>query len=159
MTRTAKLLLLGGVATFGLAAAAAADAGGRGGHHWRGHGGGFGPGLFETFDANGDGRLTQAEVDQARQGRLAEFDQNGDGNLSLDEYQALWMDAMRERMVDRFQALDDDADATVTGEEFLEPYGRMISRLDADDDGEITTDELRRRGERRGDDGDDDERD
>ena len=57
--------------------------------------------LFEAFDANQDGTLTQAEVDQARQAKLAEFDADGDGSLSLEEYQALWLDAMRERMVDR----------------------------------------------------------
>jgi Ca2+-binding EF-hand superfamily protein len=98
--------------------------------------------------------VTQAEIDQARQSRLAEFDQNGDGSLSLEEYQALWMDAMRERMVDRFQAHDDDGDALITVEEFAEPYDRMVSRLDRNGDGALTPDELRRHGERGGRDGD-----
>ena len=52
--------------------------------------------------------------------RLAEFDADNDGSLTLEEYQALWLDAMRERMVDRFQAHDDDGDAIVTVEEFVE---------------------------------------
>ena len=76
--------------------------------------------LFEAFDANQDGTLTQAEIDQARQAKLTEFDRDGDGSLTLEEYQALWMDAMRERMVDRFQAHDDDGDGMVTAEEFGE---------------------------------------
>ena len=107
--------------------------------------------LFEQFDANQDGRLTQAEIDQVRQSRLAEFDQNGDGKLTLEEYQALWMAAMRERMVDRFQSHDDDGDGLVTVEEFAEPFDRVIVRFDRNGDGELTLDEVRRRGGRDGD--------
>lgn len=33
-----------------------------------------GPSMLETFDANGDGSLLQAEVDQFRADRLAKFD-------------------------------------------------------------------------------------
>jgi Ca2+-binding EF-hand superfamily protein len=151
MTRTKKYLLATGALALGAAAFAGASlaGGGWGGHHGWGHGGGMG--FFEQFDANQDGRLTQAEVDEVRRGQLTEFDQNGDGSLTLEEYQALWLDAMREHMVDRFQAHDDDGDGMVTAEEFGERFDRMISRLDADNDGEVTLDEMRQRGERRGD--------
>ena len=158
MTRTTKLLLASGALGLGAAAFAGASlAGGWGGYHAWGHheaGGHHGGGamrFFEQFDANQDGRLTQAEIDQVRQRRLAEFDQNGDGSLALEEYQALWLDAMRERMVDRFQAHDDDGDGLVTAEEFGEPFDRMVSRLDRNGDGEVSADEMRHRGERRGD--------
>lgn len=151
MTRTKKYLLAVGALALGAAAFAGASlAGGDWGRH---HGGGHGGGMrfFEQFDANQDGRITQAEVDEVRRSRLSEFDQNGDGSLTLEEYQALWLDAMRERMVDRFQAHDDDGDGVVTAEEFGEPFDRMVGRLDADDDGEVTLDEMRQRGERGGD--------
>ena len=116
------------------------------GEHRGGHGG-FkrGERLFENFDANSDGKLTQAEVDQTRSERFASFDTDKDGKLSLPEYQALWSDAMRSRMVDRFQGLDDDGDAAVTSDEFLAPFGKVVSRMDRDDNGELTRDELRRR--------------
>jgi hypothetical protein len=98
MTKTNRLLLAGGTLALGAAVFAGASlADGWGRHHGGGHHGGGAMRLFEQFDANQDGRLTQAEIDQARQSRLAEFDQDGDGSLSLEEYQALWMDAMRER--------------------------------------------------------------
>jgi Ca2+-binding EF-hand superfamily protein len=144
------LLLAGGTLALGAALFAGASvAGGWGGHHgWGRHGGAVF--LFEQYDANQDGRLTQAEIDQVRQSRLAEFDQNGDGKLTLDEYQALWMAAMRERMVDRFQAHDDDGDGMVTVEEFGESFDRMVGRLDANDDGTLTPDEMHHRGEGRG---------
>ena len=58
---------------------------------------------------------------------------------------------MRERMVDRFQAHDDDGDGMVTVEEFGKPFDRMVIRLDANDDGELTLDEMQGRGDRRGD--------
>ena len=157
MTKTNRLLLASGALALGAAVFAGASlADGWGQHHGSGHHEGWGRHgggamrFFEQFDANQDGRLTQAEIDQVRQSRLAEFDQNGDGSLSLEEYQALWMDAMRERMVDRFQSHDDDGDGLVTSEEFGAPFDRMISRLDRNGDGEVTLDELQRRGERGG---------
>ena len=152
MTKTKRYLLATGALALGAAAFAGATLadGGWGRHHGWGHHGARGMAFFERFDANGDGRLTQAEIDEVRQSRLAEFDQDGDGSLTLEEYQALWLDAMRERMVDRFQAHDDDGDGMVTAEEFGEPFDRMVLRLDANDDGEVTLDEMRRRGERRG---------
>ena len=151
MTRTTRLLLTTGAIALGAAAFAGASLadGGWGRHHGGGgHHGAPGERLFEAFDANQDGTLTQAEVDQARQAKLAEFDADGDGSLDLEEYQALWLDAMRERMVDQFQAHDDDGDGMVTAEEFGERFSRIVSRLDDDGDGEVTMDELRERGMR-----------
>lgn len=104
--------------------------------------------LFERFDANDDGTLTQGEVDGARARRMARFDTDKDGRLSLKEFEGLWLDFMRERMVDRFQQLDSDGDAAVTAQEFARPFKRVIRRLDRDGDGEISIKELRsgRRG-------------
>ena len=106
-----------------------------------------GPSMLETFDADGDGSLKQAEVDQFRSDRLAKFDSNGDDQLTLEEYQVLWLDAMRERMVDAFQRLDNDGDAMVTREEFLEPFAQLVRRLDRDADGMVTQEEMRVRRE------------
>ena len=91
-----------------------------------------------------DGKLTQSEIDAARRDRLAKFDDNNDGKLSLEEYQDLWLDAMRERMVDRFQKLDADGDAVVTVYEFGQPFEKMVERRDRDGDGELTAADFRR---------------
>jgi Ca2+-binding EF-hand superfamily protein len=151
MTKTSKLLLATGAVGLGaalLAGVSLAD-GRHGGHGF--HGGAW---LFETFDVNDDGTLTQAEIEEVRQSRLTEFDANGDGSLSLEEYQALWVDAMRERMVDRFQDHDDDGDGLVTAEEFGEPFDRIVSRLDDNGDGQVTEEEARSRHHDRDHDGD-----
>jgi Ca2+-binding EF-hand superfamily protein len=148
MTRTTRLLLATGVVALGATALAGASLADRGWgrHHggW-GHHGGSGERLFEAFDVNQDGTLTQAEVDQARQAKLAEFDADGDGSLNLEEYQALWLDAMRERMVDQFQSHDDDGDGVVTVEEFGDRFSSIVIRFDSDGDGTVTTNELRER--------------
>lgn len=138
-----------------------------GGFHGAGfHGGDFhgqagirgrfrGQRLFAAFDTDKDDVLTQAEVDKARGAQFAKFDKDGNGSLGLAEFQALWMEVRRKRMVDAFQRHDDDGDAKVTRSEFNERFARIISRLDSDGDGKVTRAELRerflsRRGYRRG---------
>ena len=114
--------------------------GGHGGHH----GGRYMLRMFESYDSNGDGKLTQAEIDGVRAARLTQFDTDGDGSLSLTEYQGLWMDAMRERMVDRFQDLDDDGDGMVTKDEFAKPFARVVRYMDFNDDGAIGREDMGR---------------
>jgi len=100
--------------------------------------------LIETFDTDGDGSVTQEEIVTMRETRLSEFDANKDGRLDLSEYQALWLDAMRERMVDQFQAHDDDGDGLVTVEEFNEQFANLVKRRDRNGDGVINADDTKR---------------
>jgi hypothetical protein len=108
--------------------------------------------LIETFDADGDGGVTQEEIISVRETKLSEFDANKDGSLDLTEYQALWLDAMHERMVDRFQAHDDDGDGSVTVEEFTERFTKLVERRDRNGDGVLNSDDTKR-PERKGPDG------
>lgn len=105
--------------------------------------------LFKTYDTNADGALTQQEIDTARTAKFSEFDGNGDGQLSLDEYQALWADAMRAAMVDRFQAHDENGDGQVTSEEFAAQLSDLVARLDRNGDGALSREDMRRSGSRR----------
>ena len=99
--------------------------------------------LLELYDTDGDGSVTQGEIDSVRADRLASFDADDDGQLTLAEYEALLLDAMRERMVDQFQRHDDDGDGLVTGDEFGEGFVNLVARRDRNDDGVLNADDLR----------------
>lgn len=139
------ILIAGGVAL--LTGAAVTPVMARGWHD-RGPGPG-GPGatrMFERFDTNQDGRVTQEEVNNARRDQLTRFDRNGDGQLSLEEYQALWLDVMRPMMVRDFQRHDADGNAQVTVTEFQARFTDMVTEFDRNNDGAVSRDELRPRG-------------
>ena len=160
-TRTLAILSLGAAVLVGGATlAATSQAGNRGGNAGRGlydleqqggmMGGGTGVGmtdrdmqsLMSAYDKNGDGKLTQEEVNAGRAARLGAFDTNGDGKLSLGEYKALWLDAMHSRMVDRFQYLDEDGNGLVTADEFTRPYSTLVRHMDTNGDGAMNLNDM-----------------
>ena len=94
--------------------------------------------MFDAVDADGDGRLTQAEVDKARNERHAAHDADGDGNLDLEEFAGLWHETVRPLTVRAFQVLDTDGDAVVTRAEYDRPLADIVERLDRDGDGGLS---------------------
>ena len=100
---------------------------------------------LERYDLDEDGSITQEEVDQFRADRLKAFDKDGNGTLSLEEYEALWLDAMKRRMVRMFQKHDRDGDGEVTTEEFSERTKHMVLRRDRNEDGVLNKDDLPRK--------------
>ena len=94
--------------------------------------------MFEAVDADGDGKLIQAEIDKLRNDRHAAHDANGDGNLSLEEFAGLWHETTRPLTVRAFQMLDTDGDAVVTRAEYDRPLAGIVERLDRDRDGGLS---------------------
>ena len=138
LTAIAVAAALGGTALAGASYA---------GHRGGGHGMGFiGKGqlavsameMFDSIDADGDGKLTQAEVDRLRNDRHAAHDADGDGNLSLEEFAGLWHETTRPLTVRAFQILDTDGDAVVTRAEYDRPLAGIVERLDRDGDGGLS---------------------
>jgi len=128
--------------------------------------GGFGGAMlmerFDEVDADGDGAVTEAELEAHAKARFDAADSNGDGKLDAAELEARAEQARQERlarmaarMIDR---ADSDGDGAIT---FAEAEAarpdratRLFERADADDDGAISREEaeeaLKRFGERRG---------
>ena len=156
-TRTLLILTTAGVLLGATALAAAAQPYGPGGCRHDGpavmRGTGFGPGamtgpragarLLGGLDRDGDGTVTLEEARATVDARLATHDADGDGVLVLDEFAALHAAAVRPRMIDRFQAFDEDGDGRVTPEEMRAPVAFRLQRMDRDGDGAVGPDDRR----------------
>lgn len=115
---------------------------------------------FEQLDADGDGKVTAAELEAYPAARAAErfaaADTNGDGALSPDELAAS-IDRMRSEAI--MSRLDSDGDGTISqtemeaamggGRASATPGERMLDRVDTDDDGAISAEEYNAFSERR----------
>jgi hypothetical protein len=99
--------------------------------------------IFDRFDLDGNGAVSQAEVDGLRKSEIAKHDTDGNGKLNLKEFEALWLGYVRNRMVDHFQRLDSDGNAEVTDAEIARPLNMMMTWMDRNDDKTLTRDELR----------------
>ena len=162
MTRKKKIIIGGAVAVAAVGAIAAATISeahdrGRFGGGWHMKHASYGGGhhgarmgmrvqkLFDEVDADKDGKITESELTQYRVARISKVDANGDGALQMDEFQTIWADVMRPRMVDHFQFLDEDGDGTISEAEITTPLSMITGRLDRNDDGVIARDELKRK--------------
>jgi Ca2+-binding EF-hand superfamily protein len=141
MMKMKKTLLIAGAA--GLAAITAlagfAMADMDGGGHGRGHDRGrHWQGVFERYDANKDGKVTQEEIDNNRQAWYAEFDIDKDGKLSIVEFEKLWLKARHRMMVREFQFFDTDGDGNVTILEYKGPLEDLVVERDRNNDGALS---------------------
>jgi hypothetical protein len=147
MKRSTKLLTAASVFVLGIATVAGTGNARGYGHKSMGiHHGGHGMRMMERFDNDGDGKVTAEEMVAVRDKAMANYDANKDGNLSIDEFQGLWLEHMRPRMVRHFQRLDADGDAKLTQVEMKKIMQRIMSRMDRDNDGAISKDDRRGRG-------------
>jgi len=135
------ILAIGGSAALGGVSYAGRDGGG-----WKRHHMGMGHhrshGMLEKFDTNGDGKVTKEEIEAAQADLLARYDADNKGGLKLEEFEGVWLELTRERMVDRFQDLDADGDGTVTKAEIDRKLARMMQVMDRDGDGAISADDF-----------------
>ena len=135
------------------------DSRGQGKNHGKRGGGGMMRQILQKIDADGDGAVTQAEIDTFRSAMVTEADASGDGNISLAEFETIYLQMIRNKMVDAFQRLDEDGDGMVTQAEMDAKFGNIVERMDRNDDGKLDRGDRRghdrkghgRDGERRGD--------
>ncbi|HEY0213235.1 MAG TPA: hypothetical protein VGC40_06575 [Paenirhodobacter sp.] len=103
---------------------------------------------LKSFDTDGDGNVSLAEIQNQRKAEAAALDANGDGKLSAEEMVNDQINRMRPaieaRVQARIKALDVDGDGLLSAAELaMAPMpDRMFERIDADGDGTITGGEM-----------------
>jgi Ca2+-binding EF-hand superfamily protein len=115
---------------------------------------------FGDIDADGDGRITRAEMTAHREAMMKDrfdaADANDDGMVDAEEMQAQMTEYMQARMQNRIDrmiaARDADGDGALSMDEMgpLSPAARMMMRTDADGDGALTRDEFKAGAQARG---------
>ncbi|MQQ08860.1 calcium-binding protein [Epibacterium sp. SM1979] len=99
---------------------------------------------FEELDANGDGEVTQAEMEALRTRHFSAADTNGDGALSLEELTARAAERAQDRAERMLEKLDANNDGVLSTDEMPQPRnpGKQFARLDADNSGGISKEEF-----------------
>jgi Ca2+-binding EF-hand superfamily protein len=115
--------------------------------------------MFDSMDADKDGKLTYAEMEAHRKAEFDAADTNKDGALSTDELSARALARFQEKLAVRTQAMldnmDNDSSGSLSPDEMGEGPGmRNFARIDADNDGAITIEEIQagmmKHGKKRG---------
>ncbi|KJZ19680.1 EF-hand domain-containing protein [Loktanella sp. S4079] len=101
---------------------------------------------FATLDVDADGNLTMEELQARADQRFADMDTDGDGALSAEELVAKRVADAEARVARMITRLDANEDGILQMEE-LQPRGgarfeRMFERMDADQDGVLSEEEF-----------------
>ncbi len=126
----------------------AQDGGGQGG----GGQGGRGGGMFARYDADHDGKVSLAEYEAGRMMQFKRMDADNNGALSFAEIDAAsaaaaqrggpMADMMKARN-DALKAADTNGDQSISADEFKAFVDAEFKKMDANNDGFLTEDEMR----------------
>ncbi|MGI9367533.1 MAG: EF-hand domain-containing protein [Ruegeria sp.] len=99
---------------------------------------------FQELDADGNGEVSKAELEEHRNNRTAGADANGDGKISLEEMQAAAQKQAADRVAKMFERHDANKDGFISDDELPKPRnaGKMFDRIDADGNGAISEQEF-----------------
>lgn len=109
------------------------------------------PGMpaFEDLDINNDGKVSKEEISKQREIALRSIDLNGDEKLSAEELMQQHVNRAEISVRRMIKKLDSSGDGSLSFVELkksqrVEKLSRMFDRLDKDDDGYISKDEVQR---------------
>lgn len=103
---------------------------------------------FKSFDTDGDGKVTLAEIQAKRGAETASVDADGDGKLSAEELVAARLAQAKTRIEAgvkaRIAAQDADGDGKLSAAEMAAPPApvKLFEMLDANKDGALSEEEL-----------------
>ncbi len=97
--------------------------------------------MLKEIDTNGDGAISQDEINVAIDARFAEFDADKNGSLSLSEFEALWAEITKPMAVRTFQFLDPNGDAEISKAELNDRFGNIVAHFDRNHDGMLSPDD------------------
>lgn len=102
------------------------------------------PVSFEELDANGDGQVTQEEMQAQRSQRFTNADTDRDGQLSVEEVQAARQQRTNDRVAKMFEKHDANNDGYLSEDELPKQRraDKMFDRIDADNSGGISEQEF-----------------
>jgi Ca2+-binding EF-hand superfamily protein len=90
-------------------------------------GGGMGANM--AFDTDGNGKVSPKEMRTGLMKEMKANDTDGNGTLSIEEFEVLHSARIRNKMVDRFQALDENGDGKVTEAEMTAPAKKLKMQM------------------------------
>ena len=100
---------------------------------------------FSTLDADGNGEVSLTELQAQGAVRFAAADADGDGFLTLSELEAAGQERAGDRAARMLDRMDANDDGKLSAEEMKNPRrdpARMFDRLDADGSGGISQEEF-----------------
>ncbi|MFQ5562976.1 MAG: EF-hand domain-containing protein [Parvularculaceae bacterium] len=127
MKTTAFLLSAVSAVLFAASGALAGGHGKRGGH-------------WDRLDANDDGKITAEEMDDHQAEFFAGADADGDGAITREEMKAFHKARRAEHMRERMG--DANGDGVVERDEYMDAAAERFDKLDKNEDGVLSEDEL-----------------
>ena len=98
---------------------------------------------FAEVDTNGDGKITQDEMQAHRAARFSMADTDGNGTLSSDEMMTRAQERMTRRISHMIKRFDGNGDGELSLDEMGQRHkGGMFTQMDSDGDGAISAEEF-----------------